>query len=817
MRNQVLDLRFPLGGVVRRAAYQTQSPYTTPNALNVRPGGTFEDRDRGGQRPGTSISHHVHPSPSSPSQCNMLAQLAWLDDGFDSNAIYSGGLRQWRDDFNGQSIGDAWTSVSTTGYTATASVVDRMLQYGGTDYAGYALDAVTDMNQIAGPAYYPMVTIRTALTDGIATGAYEIWFNELGDGTHPADGDGWMAELIVVSGSGYTVKIYSFSGGSPTLQRTGTSATDDDVPYVFTFMNTGAGAAVWVNDASYIKSGLGAPTPPVRAGISVGGGLIVNGTGKIDSVELTYRSSTIHRQSLRKTFYANIDDGGTSDFYIDHIVSLSGVLQGTGNTNKITSDDQVFAQDFLQKLYIANHARVSVDGSDGVTATAAFTSASYTNWATEGVAVDDRVVIDSPATAAGTYKITSISPVGTLNVTPNFGADISSAVFHVAKGPLVFDPKSASIPTTLTDWVADAGKGQVPTACHIIVLYKDRLAMAGTPWAPHLWYMSRQGDANDWNFGADADDVGRAIAGTNAEAGQLGEPITALIPHTDDCMLMGGTRSFWIMRGNPASGGQIDNLSQDVGPVSQGAWTYTPEAEVCFLTLDGLYLMPAGCGATPTSVRSISRERLPDELVNVDANLNFVNLEYDTQLRGVWIFITGRQPRNNLHWWFDWDTRSFWPLTLPSDHEPITTLSYRPFSAGGQKILLGCRDGQVRYFNRRADRDGTTAMTSFIEYGPIKLGRHGFEEGMVSELQGVMAAGSGNVNWQLKTGKTAEQAFLSGVSRETGAWSDDKLNYRSHVRVRGGAVMLRVVNQENRRWEIEGITLGIRSAGRLRK
>jgi len=52
MEGDVLDLRFPVGGLVKRYGYQSQPPYTTPDCMNVRAFDTFEGRERGGSRPG---------------------------------------------------------------------------------------------------------------------------------------------------------------------------------------------------------------------------------------------------------------------------------------------------------------------------------------------------------------------------------------------------------------------------------------------------------------------------------------------------------------------------------------------------------------------------------------------------------------------------------------------------------------------------------------------------------------------------------------------------------------------------------------------
>ena len=73
-----VDLRFPVGGVARRYGYQYQAPYTTPDALNVRPYDTLEGRERGGSRPGTVKSFALQLGAPSPVQ--LLAPVSYVDD-----------------------------------------------------------------------------------------------------------------------------------------------------------------------------------------------------------------------------------------------------------------------------------------------------------------------------------------------------------------------------------------------------------------------------------------------------------------------------------------------------------------------------------------------------------------------------------------------------------------------------------------------------------------------------------------------------------------------------------------------------------------
>lgn len=54
MPTRAIDLVYPLAGLHRGAALQRQPPYTTPDAQNMRPRDVFDQRERGGSRPGVT-------------------------------------------------------------------------------------------------------------------------------------------------------------------------------------------------------------------------------------------------------------------------------------------------------------------------------------------------------------------------------------------------------------------------------------------------------------------------------------------------------------------------------------------------------------------------------------------------------------------------------------------------------------------------------------------------------------------------------------------------------------------------------------------
>jgi len=348
------------------------------------------------------------------------------------------------------------------------------------------------------------------------------------------------------------------------------------------------------------------------------------------------------------------------------------------------------------------------------------------------------------------------------------------------------------------------------------------MVLAGAQDAPHVWYMSRQGDPLDWDYAKVEQDVGRAVAGTNADAGKIGGPITALIPHSDDYLVFGCTNSLWVMRGDPAYGGQLDNLSETVGVVSRGAWCKGPEGETIFLSRDGLYMLASGASSYPVSV---SRERLPRELLDVTAApMNAITMAFDGHDRGVHLYITPIGAKPQVHWWFDWETKSFWNVGLQSSHEPFSILRYDAMSRTDSTVILGGRDGYLRRYLNESETDGGTEIESWIVYGPIDMGG-GFAKGGLSQLLGVLAERSGDVTWTAIASDTFEKALMhakipttsvDGSMTSTGTWTAG-LNHMERPRIRGACLVLRLENgTTTRAWAVERIAALRTQRGKLR-
>jgi hypothetical protein len=494
----------------------------------------------------------------------------------------------------------------------------------------------------------------------------------------------------------------------------------------------------------------------------------------------------------------------------------------------LATDRLILGDAHLQKFYIADEENPRTshasDGKRGTTTTT-FDAPSVSNWTGHSIDTDDDVLVIEESTnntklINGTYKITNVA-VGEITITPacNDGTDTATCKWRVQRAPKVYDPSAA----TLAIWFATAGKGDVPTGCPIVFTWNDRMVLAGGA-DPHAWYMSAQGDALDHDY-AQAESgktgVGRAISGAVANAGKMAAPITAAFAHNDDCCVFASANSLWILRGNPGMGGYMRRLSSEVGIVDKGAYCYTPEGWLFFLSLDGIWMMDSPCGGQP---REVSRWSLPQELLNIDRATVTVTMAYDLRYRGIHLFLS-ESSGPDTHWWIgnipaaaqnQDQTVSFWKYTYNSAHEPFSIHARRDKAAADSVVLLGCRDGYVRNHDHTNENDDSTAFNSHVVYGPFRIG-DGYHEGKLTELIGEPANSGGDVDWAVRVGTTAEEAF-NASARESGEWNTTGLNYTARPRARGMYVTVKLTNGEaSKRWAMESMIAVVVLSGRRRK
>ncbi len=378
--------------------------------------------------------------------------------------------------------------------------------------------------------------------------------------------------------------------------------------------------------------------------------------------------------------------------------------------------------------------------------------------------------------------------------------------YLVARRQRIFAIESSGVTvmdaaTGVTDTLV-ATAGTVPAGCTFGAVHRDRLFLSG---ADNAIYASRQGDPADWDYGADIEDQGRAVAFQLAEASEIGEAPTALVPHRDAFLLAGTRNTLWAIQGDPAASGTLRNVSRTVGVVSAKAWCKMGES-VIFLARDGLYRV----AASGEDLTALSDDRIPDELRDKTAAL----IEYDREANGVWLF----QPDGG-HWFFDLAGAGFWPVRLQDDHSPTAVCRH-----DGDLILAG-DDGYLR--ETGGDDDDGEDIESHVLLGPIRLGRAN-DFGMVLNLHGLVGKESGPLTWRIVTGNTAEAAaedaktaiaaFQAGTSyasyvKASGTWTPGR-SLTAYPRVRAMWAVLWI--QASEPWAYENITMEVTPFGRWR-
>jgi hypothetical protein len=148
---------------------------------------------------------------------------------------------------------------------------------------------------------------------------------------------------------------------------------------------------------------------------------------------------------------------------------------------------------------------------------------------------------------------------------------------------------------TPTAWVATAGS--LPTPMGVLCTYRGRIF--GAAYKGQTWYCSRVGDARDWDYGADPVATS-AQAGNTSAAGQPSDGIVAMIPWSDDYLLIFCQRSVWMMVGDPAAGGRVTLIMDEPGLADQYSWCWDEDGRLWTWTGNDL-LAWSGYPPKPTS------------------------------------------------------------------------------------------------------------------------------------------------------------------------------------------------------------------------
>lgn len=382
----------------------------------------------------------------------------------------------------------------------------------------------------------------------------------------------------------------------------------------------------------------------------------------------------------------------------------------------------------------------------------------------------------------------------------------------------------------------DGPKGSIFAGAPIVATFLDRIWLAGYPENPNAIVASRKGDPYDWDFRSDGTDLSAAIGVGAGLAGKITQAITALIPVTDDYMLIATHGQLYRMLGDPSFGGTIDVVSLTVGVIDRFAWARGPQGETVFLSTDGLYILDPGAQSYPVRW---SKKLMPRELININPRANAVSMGYDQQQEGFSIFITNKGDLTKEHWFVDYDTKGFFPEKRSYDSiDPWVTLEWLRDS-GELKMITGSAGGfgtgQIHYYDDGLFTDlgiggdpdapgGVVPIENYVYFGPFILA-DAYYEGMISEIIAKFPESlptafpstppeTRTMTYSVAVGDTAEQAVdraVNGIFQETGLFGA-KSNPKARVRVRGCYAVIKI-ESDGSPWAMETITAVTRKAG----
>lgn len=391
-------------------------------------------------------------------------------------------------------------------------------------------------------------------------------------------------------------------------------------------------------------------------------------------------------------------------------------------------------------------------------------------------------------------------------------------------------------------------KGEVPVGCNIVATWRSRLILADGD-DPTEIFMSRIGDPYDWDY--TKKDSARAIKLSATWAGITPQPVRACIPNTDDCMIIGCDQQIWVLRGDPAVGGTVENLSDEIGILDSKSWCKTPDSSLIICSQDGVYWMPPGCGSPFTSV---SREVLPKELQGLDRNYYSVSMAYDQPSRMIFLFCSketrspgsssgdgqrltynvetsGSEPQFGgelITNHFAIDIRlekngdithprsaSFWPLDFNSGSEPFACHSR--YQAGKQPhAVMGTRGGSIKSFEWKTETDDTVDYESYVIYGPFGMNEN--MDMMLKRIEVTLGKDSNPCNiecWafddpeEIENIDIASPPFVAEVTNQI-------RNFKQDVRLRGKCFYIFVRSVNKKLWSIDKINVTVASLGRSR-
>lgn len=368
-----------------------------------------------------------------------------------------------------------------------------------------------------------------------------------------------------------------------------------------------------------------------------------------------------------------------------------------------------------------------------------------------------------------------------------------------------------STTNAIAAWTPTAGT--MPVDAHtararLVCTWRGRIVLAGLPFDPGNWFMSKQYDPFNWDYGPSVPTVADAVSGDVAEAGFIGDFVNALVAYTDDTMIFGCDHTIWQLTGDPLEGGRFDLVSDSIGMAWGRAFARDPFGQI--------YFFGSRCGVfkiTPGALPVRVSQQIERQIESVDLSANIVRMEWDLQAQGLHVWITPTNPLSTaMHFFMEDRTNAWWPVVYANkNHNPLATHVSDGDGPNDRTIMIGSQNGYVRVLSNDADTDDGTTIESYVVLGPLTTRQ--MDDILLKDLQVTLGESAGDVTYEIYVGKSAEAALMSDAV-VTGKWKAGR-NHVSPIQRNGIAIYIKISATEP--WAVERIAARFAPQGSVRR
>ena len=335
------------------------------------------------------------------------------------------------------------------------------------------------------------------------------------------------------------------------------------------------------------------------------------------------------------------------------------------------------------------------------------------------------------ATFTDTETVTGTNPAGSV---------------YVGAVSFVLDADEVSAPHWY-DWTVYGGDatnfGAMPTNASLVCNFMGCPMLSGNPNYPHQWYMSRQLNPWDWLYAQD--DAQSAVAGNDADAGEVGDIIVVNIPYKDDYVVHACANTLWYMTGHPCQGGTIIELDLTTGILGDRAYCWDDAGNLYMVCTVGILRIPPGFGQSENITIDIWPDFIEDLAFN--SSLHRITLAFNPEDRGIHIFKTTLADGVSSAWWYDLRSEGLFPDSYSADHGIFSGVYYQSEDPTYRKLYVGCNDGYIRFWDKSAENDDSTAIDSYVGFAPLGLSMSTRKDGNLSNID-IVTGGGGAVGSQ---------------------------------------------------------------------